>query len=54
MSDDTLGVHVQRFLHIKHNLQERTWYAKYLAPMVEQLEAERPVRAITRADGETY
>jgi hypothetical protein len=41
MGRDSLGVYVERFLGIKHNPQTRTWYAKYLAPMVEFLGAER-------------
>ncbi len=54
MSDDTLGIHVQRFLLLKYNPQTRTWYAKYLAPMVEYLGVETPVLSVTRAQAEEY
>lgn len=54
MGRDSLGVYVERFLGIKHNPQTRTWYAKYLAPMVEFLGAERSLKDIARADAEAY
>lgn len=54
MGSDSLGVHVERFLGIKHNPQTRTWYAKYLAPMVDFLGTERPLKGVTRADAEGY
>ena len=53
MGDD-LGGYVERFLGIKHNPQTRTWYAKYLAPMVEFLGASRALATVTRADAEGY
>jgi site-specific recombinase XerD len=54
MEDERLGVQVERFLGIKHNLETRLWYAKYLAPMVNCLGVERCISAITRADAESY
>lgn len=54
MESDCLSVCVERFVGTKHNQQTRAWYAKYLAPMVEHLGAERPLASITRADTEAY
>ena len=54
MTHASLGVAVARFVGTKHNHETRTWYAKYLAPMVEFLGAERPLDTITRAEAEAY
>jgi len=54
MESDSLGVYVERFLGTKYNPETRTWYAKYLEPMVASLGAERSVTSITRVDAESY
>ncbi|MCC6167437.1 MAG: tyrosine-type recombinase/integrase [Caldilineaceae bacterium] len=54
MESDCLSVCVERFIGTKHNHETRTWYAKYLAPMVEFLGAGRPLSSITRAEAERY
>jgi integrase/recombinase XerD len=54
MGNDTLAGYVERFLGIKHNPQTRTWYAKYLAPMVDFLGTEHVLDTVTRADAEGY
>lgn len=54
MEQDCLGVSVERFIGTKHNRETRAWYAKYLAPMVGFLGADRPLPSITRAEAEAY
>lgn len=54
MASETLGVRVERFLNTKHNAQTRTWYAKYLNPLVDFLGADREVESITPHDAERY
>ena len=54
MKPDSLGIHVERFVATKHNAETRTWYAKYLAPMVKFLGAERALASIMRVDAEVY
>ena len=54
MMSDSLGTHVERFVETKHNAETRAWYAKYLAPMVKSLGADRPLTSITRVEAEAY
>lgn len=54
MTNSNLCVAVARFVGIKHNHETRTWYAKYLAPMVEFLGADRTLASVTRTDAEAY
>lgn len=54
MADESLGGYVERFLKTKYNKQTRTWYAKYLDPLVKFLGAESTLASITRAEAEEY
>lgn len=54
MADDSLGACVQRFVDIRRTYSTRTWYFKYLTPMVNHSGAERSLHSITRADAEAY
>ncbi|MFZ4850893.1 MAG: site-specific integrase [Caldilinea sp.] len=54
MTGSTLAVHVERYVDTKHNQETRTWYAKYLRPMVDFLGPDRSLDSITRTDGERY
>lgn len=54
MTCSTLAIHVERFVKIKHNQQTRSWYAKYLQPMVDSLGAERLLNTVGRVEAETY
>lgn len=54
MDGQRLDIFVERYVNTKHNLETRKWYAKYLAPMVAYLGADRPMASITRAEAEAY
>lgn len=54
MEYETLGTCVERFVGTKYNHETRTWYVKYLAPMVEYLGPQRALSTITRAEAERY
>ncbi|MCB0088958.1 MAG: hypothetical protein KDE54_13690 [Caldilineaceae bacterium] len=54
MNCETLGVHVQRFLDVKHNQSTRIWYVTYLTPMVRFLGADHPLKTVSRLEAEQY
>lgn len=54
MADNTIEVHLKRFLRTKHNQQTRSWYAKYLRPMATFVGLDRKLKSVTRADAEEY
>lgn len=54
MTSTTLAFQADRFVNNKHNPETRTWYSKYLKPMVAFFEGNSALAAISRMDAEAY